>query len=109
MLFKLCASWLVVMVLLPFTAPLSTFDGPALPRASRRTGSLPAKMPFAEVTRAVLFRPAPLPVRGSRLRVALDRLHAPDGAAVVAGMRATAGGFPTVVVRQASTPTVLRI
>ena len=60
MLSKVCASWLVVLVLLPFTAPFSTFDLTALlPARSRNLGTAPLKTPSAALTRAALSRAMP--------------------------------------------------
>jgi hypothetical protein len=112
MLSKACASWLVVLVLLPFTAPFSTFDPTDfLPAPSHRAVGTPSsRTSTAALTHAVLSRAVALPPRVGRLRLTLTRpraLHAAAAAPVAAPARS--GAFPIQIVHPPSRPTVLRI
>jgi hypothetical protein len=65
MLSKVCAVWIVVLIILPFTAPLSSvtleelmprsgdYDGPATSSSS--------SSPAADVTRPTISHPVPVP------------------------------------------------
>jgi hypothetical protein len=80
MISKLCAAWLVVLVLLPFTAPFSSFDlrdwQPAA--AARGVGLAPdSRPPLAVTNHAVLSRAVPLPPRTGRQRLALAEIGVP--------------------------------
>jgi hypothetical protein len=112
MLSKVCASWLVVLVLLPFTAPFSTFDLTALlPARSRNLGAPPSKTPSAALTRAALSRAMPfLPRPASRARptLARTRARAAAGLAPVAA-DAPSGVAPTDAVHPLRRSPVLRI
>jgi hypothetical protein len=111
MLSKVCATWLMVLVVLPFTAPFSTIDmSDVVPGQSDRAGTLPSKVPAAALTHAVLPRAVPFPTRASRLRLALDRLRT-RGVVVGAPLRAPAlsGALLTFIDHPLSKPTILRI
>jgi hypothetical protein len=112
MLSKVCATWLIVLVLLPFTAPFSTFDlADFLPgQSDGALGMPPSGTPPASLTRAVLSRAVPFPPRIGRLRLTLSRLLAPHVAtAVPAAAPTLSGALPIHFVHPPSRPTVLRI
>jgi hypothetical protein len=112
MLSKVCASWLIVLVLLPFTAPFSTFDlADFLPGQSDGAIGIPfSGTPTASLTRAVLPRAVPFPSRMGRLRLILSRLRAPNlSAAVPAAAPTLFGSVPIHFVPPPSRPSVLRI
>ena len=112
MLSKVCASWLVVLVLLPFTAPFPTFDLSDLqPKPSRHLGVPHSKTPVAALSHVALSRAAPFPARAaSRLRLSLSRLRSPHAAALACIEHAAAAGpAPMYPAHPASRPIVLRI
>jgi hypothetical protein len=77
MLTRLCALWLIVLVLLPFTAPFSTFDLTDLfPGPSDGIAAAPrSALPTTAIARAAFSHAVPFPPRMSRLRVAVTRLR----------------------------------
>ena len=93
MLSRVCAGWLVVLVLLPFTAPFSTFDLIDLLSGQRvDTTGTPSPSPTpstAASTHAVLARAVPCPLRPARLRPVLTRLR---DSSVVPGAPVPAAG-----------------
>jgi hypothetical protein len=111
MLSKVCATWLIVLVLLPFTAPFSTFDlADVLPDRSDGLRTPSSGTPTASLSRAVLSRAVPLPPRIGRLRLTLSRVRAPHVAAAVQAAAPTlSGALPIHFVHPPSRPTVLRI
>ncbi|MEO8259280.1 MAG: hypothetical protein ABI868_18180 [Acidobacteriota bacterium] len=110
MLSKVCASWLVVLVLvlLPFAGPFSTFDLLAGSRVASLT--MPSTPPAAVLSRVVMSRSVPFPARTARLRPTLMRLRA---WAVAAAPRVAAasgsGGMGVDAGHPPGSPTVLRI
>ena len=76
MLSKVCASWLIVLVLLPFTAPFSMFDLTELlsGQSVDSLGAPSSTTPTAALTRAALSRAVPFPLRAARHRPAPTRL-----------------------------------
>jgi len=68
---KICAAWLVVLVMVPFTAPFSTFDlrdlAPTLPDGL--AGAPSSTRPTTAIAKTTLSHAAPLPPRVSRLRL----------------------------------------
>jgi hypothetical protein len=85
MLSKLCASWLVILVLSPFTAPFSTCD-PARPLrdTSRGVPRVPRVLAMAVVDTSVALVPTrvkarqPRPVARERQSARVERLSAFD-------------------------------
>jgi hypothetical protein len=105
MLSKVCASWLVVLLLLPFTAPFWTFDLNAVlsGQSARALGTPSSTTSTAGLTRAVL---SPF-LRLGRLRLALARVRVRHAVAIAAAKRS--GAFPNRIVHPPGRPTVLRI
>lgn len=112
MLSKVCAFWLVVLVLLPLTPPFSMFDLTGL--LSVRTcnlGTPSSKTPSAVLTQAALSRAMPFPPSpASRVRPTLTRARLPhaNGLAPVAAA-APSCVTPIQVVHPPRRSTVLRI
>jgi hypothetical protein len=109
---KICAAWLVVLVMVPFTAPFSAFDlGDLLPtQPDGIAGASSSTRPTTGIARATLSHAVPFPPRASRLRVAMTRLrlssreaidHHPD--------RLPLATSTFHAVHPSSRPTVLRI
>jgi hypothetical protein len=112
MLSKVCATWLVVLVLLPCTAPFSTFDPTELlSERSRGLGTPASQTAPAALTHAALSRAVPFPPRPAvRVRPTLTRSRAPyDVAPWAIGAAAPSSAAPIQVVHPPSRPTVLRI
>jgi hypothetical protein len=112
MLSKVCASWLIVLVLLPFTAPFSMFDlTEVLSRpggASMGTPSSPT--PMAALTRAALSREVSFPMRAARHRPALTRLRAASILAIAPVPTSRSYGALAInIVHPLTCPIVLRI
>ena len=74
MLSKVCAVWIVVLIILPFTAPLSSVTLEELmPRRGDHDGlATSSSLPAAAVTRPTVSHAAPVPVPEGRF---LTRLH----------------------------------
>ena len=111
MVSKVCASWLVVLVLLPFTAPFSMFDltellsGPGVDSMGA-----PSTMPTAVLTRAALSRAVPFPMRAARQRKAPTRLSAASVATIAPVAFPRLSGVKAIhIVHPLSCPMVLRI
>jgi len=80
MVSKICAAWLIVLVVLPFTAPFSAFDLRTWNAAQNRDGiglAPSSKAPAAVTSQAALARAVPLPPRVGRQRLALSRVRMP--------------------------------
>jgi hypothetical protein len=112
MLSKVCASWLVVLVLLPLTAPYSMFDPMGLLAVRRCNLGTPfSKTPSAAMTQGALSGAVPfLPRPASRVRPTLTRTRAPhaEGLAPIAAA-APSCVTPIHVVHPPRRATVLRI
>ena len=68
---KLCAAWLVVLVMVPFTAPFSTFDLRDLaPTPTNGIAGAPSSTrPTTAIAKATWSHAVPFPPRVSRLRL----------------------------------------
>ena len=112
MLSKVCAVWLVLLVILPFTAPFSMFDLHEwqAPRA-HASGRAPAsKTPETMLDHAPLSHAVPLPPRVGRTRLALTRLRIPAAMTVVrTNDGGDGGGWTNPVVPPASRLIALRV
>jgi hypothetical protein len=112
MLSKACASWLVLLVLLPFTPAFSTpMIVEILPGTPNDCAERRSSIPTAALTHGALLGAVALPNRLGRLRPAMTRLH---GSAVVPNrpVAAAAGlsnGLTIHVLHRHSRPIVLRI
>lgn len=112
MLSKVCASGLIVLMLLPFAAAFSMFDLAEL-LSGQSVGSMGAPSsatPTAALTRLALSRAMPFPLRAARHRPALTRLRA-SSVAIIAPVPAPrlSGALAIHLVHPLSCPTVLRI
>ena len=109
MLAKLCAVWLVLLTVVPFTAPFSTVDlVDLLPEGGvARTPS--STLPTTAIARA-LSRAVALPPRVGRQRVAMCRLRLSGLVAISLGaVRLPFDTSSSAVVRQSGLPVILRI
>ena len=112
MLSKVCASWLIVLVLLPFTAPFSIFDLSELLTggSNNAMGRPSSRTPMAALARAALSGGVPVPLRAVRHRSALTRLRASSPAAIApVPTPRLYGAVACHIVHRRSCPVVLRI
>ena len=109
MLSKVCAVWIVVLIILPFTAPLSSVTLEELmPRRGDYDGlATSSSSPAAEVTRPTVSHAAPVPVPEGRF---LTRLHGSSTVVSVPHPDRTHHGVPPSSDRSSATRSaVLRI
>jgi hypothetical protein len=109
MLSKVCAVWIVVLIILPFTAPLSSVTLEELmPRRGDRGGLAASfSLPAAEAPHAAVSHAASIPVPESRF---LTRLHTPGVVLSAPLQEPTRRAVPPVFgTSSMSCPAVLRI
>jgi hypothetical protein len=116
MLARVCAVWLAVLVLLPFTAPFATVDladftGQADGAMQSQGETSPASPRHAPaIVRAGVVHALPLPPRGGRHRAGLSRLRLFSLLTFVPQLeRASAGAPADATARPPAARTVLRI
>jgi hypothetical protein len=108
MLSKVCAVWFVVLIILPFTAPLSSVTLEELmPRGDHDVLATTSSLPATAATHTTAAHVARVPAPNGRF---LTRPHAPSSGVSAALQDRTPRGVPRSSDSSSATgPTVLRI
>jgi hypothetical protein len=107
---KVCAVWLLVLVMMPFAPPLTTYDLVAIGHV--RTAYAQPLSPFhrtAALTGTVMSSAVMLPPGAARVRMALALLRAQPLAAIARLVNPPLSALPESPLVDPDTVTVLRI
>lgn len=109
---KLLASWLVVLIVLPFTAPFPTCDASDLFGLTQQRQRTTAEMPSHSSTTlddsSTLFPPAATVREQTRL-ILIAHASAPSGVGITVWRAPVASSRFTRIARQRPTSAVLRV
>lgn len=108
---KVCSAWLVILVMLPFTAPFSAFNlADLLPGTTHHDRDASPQLPRAAADHTAVSSGAPLPPGFARLRLDLTRLRGPHVVTVSFVTELTYEAASLLDDRHSATrPSVLRI